>query len=345
MTKSVGILLNNIGSPISVDLKDVRRYLGEFLMDPNVIDLPIFFRWLLVKGIVVNTRSLNSQRAYKKIWTKDGSPLIAITKKVAKKLQADLELPVALGMRYSRPNIIDGIRKLVDKGVNHIVFIPLYPHYAMSSFESSELFFKQALKAFNSVSFTILPPMYQDHDYIKALAEKIKPYFKMNKDHLVFSYHGLPLSHLPKTKGGNKHCLKEKNCCEINHACHQYCYRHQVYQTSRLVAESLKLERKDYDVAFQSRLNKNWLQPFTDVLVPELINRGKKNLVLVCPSFLIDCLETLEEIDLRLKQEALSLGVLSFKRVPCLNTDKTWLHVLKKKINESKKSAYGISKK
>ena len=331
--KSFGVLLGNIGSPASPSLKDVGRYLGEFLMDPKVIDLPWMFRWPLVK-LIIKSRLHTSKAAYKKIWTKDGSPLIAITQSVVEKLQKRMQLPVALGMRYSKPTITQGIEALTKQGVNHIVFLPQYPHYAMSSFESSEIHFHREIQKREGISYSIWQPIYGDHDYIDVLAKSITPYFDQENDHLLFSYHGLPRHHLPKTKGGNLHCLKDKKCCEIKHDCQAFCYRYQIYRTSVLVAEKMGLGRDKYDVSFQSRLSKNWLQPFTDVLVPQLLAAGTKNLVVVCPSFLADCLETLEEVGLGLKEEFISRGGESFKQVPCLNDGEDWLRVLEGKIRK-----------
>ncbi len=334
MSKSFGVLLNNIGSPRSTSIKDVREYLGEFLMDPKVIDLPWFFRSILVRGIILNTRPPKSRLAYEKIWTKKGSPLIVITKDVAETLQKKIRLPVEIGMRYSRPSIKDGIEKLMDKGVNHILFLPQYPHYAMSSFQSSEVFFLKELHKKKGIFHSIWKPIYQENDYLDVLANTIKPHFDRKKDHLIFSYHGLPEHHLAKTSGGNAHCLKNKNCCEIKHSCHQYCYRHQVYRTSLLVADKLNIKKDGYDISFQSRLNKKWLKPFTDKLIPKLLQEGKKNLVVVCPSFLVDCLETLEEVGIQLKGNFTSLGGESFKLVPCLNDNEEFLNFLNKKVSQ-----------
>jgi|TARA_B100001093_G_scaffold163951_1_gene156309 ferrochelatase len=322
-----GFLMINLGSPDSTSIPDVKRYLDEFLMDKRVIGKSYWFRWFLVKVIILNTRPRKSAKAYKKIWWKEGSPLIVLSKRLFNKVKKLVKIPVALAMRYGSISIINGLKELDDMGVNEVVALPLYPHYAMSSYETVvEKVKKEVRLKFPNIKLKIIDPFYNNKSYIKLLSNKIKETLKKVKyDHILFSYHGIPVSHLKISDPTNKHCYKVENCCSVNSDAHKTCYKHQVLETTELVVKELKIDQLKYSNAFQSRLpNEAWLKPYTDNELVRLAKNGIKNLVIVTPAFVTDCLETLEEIAMEGKEEFLDAGGKNYYYVPCLNDDKDW---------------------
>ena len=317
----------NLGSPDSTSIPDVKRYLDEFLMDKRVIGKSYWFRWFLVKIIILNTRPRKSAKAYKKIWWKEGSPLIVLSKRLFNKVKKLVKIPVALAMRYGSMSIINGLKELHEIGVNEVIVLPLYPHYAMSSYETVvEKVKKEVRLKFPSIKLKIIDPFYNNKSYIKLLSNKIKETLKKVKyDHILFSYHGIPISHLKISDTTNKHCYKVKNCCSVKSDAHKTCYKHQVLETTELVVKELKIDKSKYSNAFQSRLpNEAWLKPYTDSELVRLAKNGIKNLVIVTPAFVTDCLETLEEIAMEGKEEFLDSGGKNYYYVPCLNDDKDW---------------------
>ena len=317
----------NLGSPDSTSIPDVKRYLDEFLMDKRVIGKSYWFRWFLVKIIILNTRPRKSAKAYKKIWWKEGSPLIVLSKRLFNKVKKLVKIPVALAMRYGSMSIINGLKELHEIGVNEVIVLPLYPHYAMSSYETVvEKVKKEVRLKFPSIKLKIIDPFYNNKSYIKLLSNKIKETLKKVKyDHILFSYHGIPVSHLKISDTTNKHCYKVKNCCSVKSDAHKTCYKHQVLETTELVIKELKIDKSKYSNAFQSRLpNEAWLKPYTDSELVRLAKKGIKNLVIVTPAFVTDCLETLEEIAMEGKEEFLDSGGKNYYYVPCLNDDKDW---------------------
>jgi len=322
-----GFLMINLGSPDSTSIPDVKRYLDEFLMDKRVIGKSYWFRWFLVKIIILNTRPRKSAKAYKKIWWKEGSPLIVLSKRLFNKVKKLVKIPVALAMRYGSMSIINGLKELHEIGVNEVIVLPLYPHYAMSSYETVvEKVKKEVRLKFPSIKLKIIDPFYNNKSYIKLLSNKIKETLKKVKyDHILFSYHGIPVSHLKISDTTNKHCYKVKNCCSVKSDAHKTCYKHQVLETTELVVKELKIDKSKYSNAFQSRLpNEAWLKPYTDSELVRLAKKGIKNLVIVTPAFVTDCLETLEEIAMEGKEEFLDSGGKNYYYVPCLNDDKDW---------------------
>ena len=317
----------NLGSPDSTSIPDVKRYLDEFLMDKRVIGKSYWFRWFLVKIIILNTRPRKSAKAYKKIWWKEGSPLIVLSKRLFNKVKKLVKIPVALAMRYGSMSIINGLKELHEIGVNEVIVLPLYPHNAMSSYETVvEKVKKEVRLKFPSIKLKIIDPFYNNKSYIKLLSNKIKETLKKVKyDHILFSYHGIPVSHLKISDTTNKHCYKVKNCCSVKSDAHKTCYKHQVLETTELVVKELKIDKSKYSNAFQSRLpNEAWLKPYTDSELVRLAKNGIKNLVIVTPAFVTDCLETLEEIAMEGKEEFLDSGGKNYYYVPCLNDDKDW---------------------
>ena len=327
-----GILLMNLGSPDSTSVKDVRRYLNEFLMDKRVIDVPYLWRFLLVKGIITPFRAPKSAEAYRSIWTAKGSPLVELTKQLQRALQELISEPVEIAMRYGKPDPGDAFKKLLQKqpSLEEVILVPLYPHYAMSSYETATEYAKQIhAKRGYPFKLRVVKPFYNEPKYIHALAESIRPYLTNEYDHILFSYHGLPERHIHKTDVTAHHCLQSPNCCEENSPSHAYCYRHQIITTTRLVAKRLGIPIEKYSFSFQSRLGRDeWLKPYTALRLEQMPTEGIKKLLVVCPAFVSDCLETLEEIALRGKESFLHSGGEEFTFIPCMNIDAQWVEAL-----------------
>ena len=334
---SKGILLVNLGSPDSPEPKDVKRYLDEFLMDPRVIDVPYWARALIVRGIVLNTRPKASAAAYKKIWWDEGSPLIVISERLQKKIQDRVDYPVALAMRYGSMTIKDGLQSLVDQGVDKVLIIPLYPQFAMATTETILVLAEKIRKKhFPNLTITDFPPFYNDDRYIKVLSSSIAEYLKDKKyDHLLFSYHGVPERHIRKSDITNSHCKINGECCVTPSEAHRYCYRHQCLKVTELVGKQLQLQQGSFSTSFQSRLGFDpWLKPYTDRTIERLGKQGLKNLAVVTPAFVSDCLETLEEIAMEGEEIFHEVGGENFSTVPCLNERDDWAQLLTDWIKE-----------
>lgn len=338
-----GILLVNLGSPKSTKVEDVKEYLDEFLMDERVIDYRWFFRSLLVQGIILRTRPAKSAEAYKTVWTDEGSPLIVITKQIQQKLQKLVDVPVEIGMRYAEPSIQTGIQNLVDKGVTEIVLFPLYPQYAMSTTETVvEKAEEVRRKYFPAVKLAYVEPFYNRDIYINCLAESIREKLPQNFDALQFSYHGVPERHLYKTDP-TKTCRIGDCCHQDWNPSHKFCYRHQCFRTTELVIEKLGIAKEKTVVSFQSRLGKDkWIEPYTDETLENLPKKGVKNLAIVCPAFVSDCLETLEEISVEGREEFLHAGGEKFHYIPCLNDEDRWIEVVRTLCEEKLESFYMV---
>ncbi|WP_324720287.1 ferrochelatase [Salinimicrobium sp. HB62] len=334
---SKGVLLVNLGSPDSTDPKDVKKYLDEFLMDERVIDVPYWARTLLVRGIILNTRPRKSAEAYEKIWWEEGSPLIVLSERLQEKVDELTSVPIALAMRYGKPSIKSGLQELQDKGVDEVLIFPLYPQFAMATTETILVLAEELRKKhFPQMTFTSVPAFYNHEDYIRVLATSISESLKgVDFDHLLFSYHGVPKRHIRKSDITKSHCKIDGSCCQTPSAAHQFCYRHQCYETTKLVAEYLGLEKGKYSVSFQSRLGFDpWLQPYTDRTIERKGLEGVKNLAIVTPAFVSDCLETLEEIAMEGKEIFEEVGGEKFTVVPCLNDREDWVKVLARWIDE-----------
>lgn len=328
------ILLVNLGSPDSYEVKDVKEYLREFLMDERVIDKPYWFRYLLIEGIILNTRPPKSAEAYKSIWWEEGSPLIVLSKQLKDEVQKFTDLPVGLGMRYGNPSIEQGMEELVDQNpdLEEIQMIPLYPHYAMSSYETVVVKAREvAEQKFPKLKLSIKDVFYNDEAYLDALAKSIAPSLEEDYDQILFSYHGIPERHVQKTDVTNAHCLMVKDCCSKDSPAHQTCYRHQVFKTTEEVVKRLGVPKEKYSNSFQSRLGRDpWLQPFSDQVIKALPSKGIKKLVVVCPAFVSDCLETIEEIGEEAREFFIENGGEQFTLIPCLNTSEDWARLLAK---------------
>lgn len=320
-------MLVNLGSPDSQHVGDVRRYLREFLMDGRVIDTPYWLRFFIVNGAIVPFRAAQSAEAYDRIWRPDGSPLILTSRQLQAELQARFpDIPIELAMRYQNPSIPDAIRRL--KNAKDVLMVPLFPHYAMSSFESAVERVKEvAARVAPAMRLRVLEPYYDDPHYIGALVESAAEFLRGPFDHLLFSFHGLPVRHLRKSDPTCNHCMVASNCCETPSVAHRTCYRAQCLKTVRAFVE--KLPVKSHSVAFQSRLGKDpWMEPYTDREIVRLANQGVKKLVVICPAFVSDCLETLEEIGIRGSEIFREAGGNELVLIPCLNTHPTWIKAL-----------------
>jgi ferrochelatase len=330
-----GILLVNLGSPDSTDVVHVRQYLREFLMDPRVIDVPYPVRFALVNGIIAPFRASKSAEAYQKIWTDEGSPLISISQRLANQLQKEVGIHVALAMRYGKPDIAQAIEKLSIEGVRHLQVIPLFPHYAMSSYESAVVRVRQiATEIAPWLSLSVVPPYYEHPRYLDALVSVARPYLPPPDDpasdhHLLFSFHGVPERHILKRDPSGCHCLKVQNCCEKPSPAHQTCYRKQCIGTVTGFAARAGLSAGAYSFSFQSRLGKDkWLEPATQDQLVRLARSGVRRLTVLCPAFTVDCLETIEEIGIRGKNTFLAEGGAEFSLIPCLNDHPVWVKAL-----------------
>lgn len=332
-----GVLLVNLGSPESPDPKDVKVYLDEFLMDERVIDLPSFLRTILVRGIILNTRPKRSAKAYKKIWWDEGSPLIVLSKRLLQKMEEKVQLPLALGMRYGKPAIQKGLQELADKGVTEVLLVPLYPQFAMATTETI-LVLAESLRqeSFPQMEFTTLPSFYNHPDYVRVLSQSIQESLQDKQwEHLIFSYHGVPERHIRKSDITKSHCKIDGQCCQTASAAHQYCYRHQCFETTRLVAEYLDLASDRYTTTFQSRLGLDpWLQPYTDKTVAKMAKSGVKKMAIVTPAFVSDCLETLEEIGMEAVEDFEEKGGEHLHVIPCINDREDWVNVMSRWVDE-----------
>ena len=334
-----GILLNNLGSPDSTEIKDVKKYLDEFLMDERVIDIDYWKRYILIKGIILNFRPKKSAKAYKKIWWDEGSPLVVISERFTEKIKQKIDIPVELAMRYGSMSMEKGIKNLVDKGVTEIFLVPLYPHYAMSSYETVVVKASEIIaEKYPNVVLDVLPPFYSKPAYIKAMSDNIANHLKdFDYDHVLFSYHGIPERHIKKSDPTKSHCKLDGSCCERNSVAHHTCYRHQCFETTKAIAKELGLNATNHSNSFQSRLLKDpWLKPYTDFELEKFPELGKKKLAVVTPAFVSDCLETLEEIAMEGKEEFLEAGGTNYKHIPCMNDNDDWVDVMVSWINDWK---------
>ncbi len=332
-----GVLLVNLGSPDSTDPKDVKKYLDEFLMDPRVIDVPYLFRALLVKGIILNTRPKKSAKAYAKIWWKEGSPLIVLSERLQGKVQTKTEIPVGLAMRYGSMSIKKGIQELVDKGVDDILIFPLYPQFAMATTETITVLAEELQKQFfPNIKLSSVPAFYNKNDYIEVLSNNIKEQIKdLDYEHLLFSYHGIPERHIRKQDITKSHCKIDGSCCNTPSKAHEFCYRHQCFEVTKLVAKKLNFKEGTYSTSFQSRLGTDqWLLPYTDRTIEKFGLNGMKKMAVVTPAFVSDCLETLEEIAMEGKELFEEVGGEEFTTLSCLNEDEAWANTIGKWINE-----------
>ena len=327
-----GVLLVNLGSPDSPSILDVRRYLREFLMDARVLDAPWPIRFFVVHALILPFRPRQSAEAYQKIWTLEGSPLVATSRKVMQELQQRARVPVELAMRYQNPSIASAVGKLVTQGVEDLLLIPLFPQYAMSSYETAVVRVREVLRRrAPAMRLTIEPPFFDRADYLEALVASATPHLADGYDHLLFSFHGLPERHLRKSDPTRRHCLQVKDCCVAPSPAQATCYRAQCFRTVAAFVKRAGVTR--HSVSFQSRLGREpWLKPYTDHELVRLAQAGVRNLRVICPAFVADCLETLEEIGMRGRELFLNAGGAEFRLIPCLNTHPLWIQALENSV-------------
>lgn len=343
MAKSA-VLLLNLGSPDSTSVPDVRRYLEEFLGDERVIDKPAnsFLRGLLVNQIICRFRAPKSAHAYQSIWTPEGSPLILTSKRVQSLVQARLPgLPIALAMNYGNPSIPDVLGQLAAQGVNRLLLFPQYPHYAMSSWETVVVKARrEAARLAPGMKVECVQPYYADDDYVEALVASARPYLARPHDHLLFSYHGIPVRHLIKADSSRAHCQVVPDCCDNCSPAHATCYKAQVTRTSQAFARKAGLDPARWSISFQSRLvGEPWLAPYTDAEFTRLAREGRKRLLVITPAFVTDCLETLEEIRVAGAETFKAAGGTEFTHIPCLNDQTVWVDVLADRISRWRAAA------
>lgn len=328
-----GVLLVNLGTPDSPVSRDVKRYLTQFLTDGRVVDLPWFFRQLLVRSIIIPMRYRNSTRLYRSIWTDRGSPLKVYGNQLAKKLQETLgsSFSVELAMRYQNPSIATGLKKL--RGVKRLIIVPLFPQYASATTGSvyQEVF--RILQKWEVIpSLTCIDEFATHQGVIQAFCKSAHIYTLTDYDHFVFSYHGLPESHVQKADRAN-YCLREPNCCQKMIKKNQSCYAAQCVATTNAICQELGLSKDQVSHCYQSRLGKDsWLQPYAIDVFRKLAQTGKRNLLVFSPAFVSDCLETLQEIGIEYQTEFKASGGEKLDLVEGLNAKPEWISALRSLI-------------
>lgn len=328
-----GLLLVNVGTPDDPSVPAVRRFLREFLWDPYVLDMNPVSRFMLLYGLILPFRPKKSAAAYRQIWTEEGSPLLvhgeALRQGVAEALGSDWV--VVFGMRYQKPPLAKALQRLFEADLDEIVVLPLYPQYALSSTETTvKAIERLATSQTDAPPIRFVPPFFADQGYIQAaaqLCQTVQTGFA--PDHVLFSFHGLPERQIRATSPNAERCRFDETCCDSVDAENAQCYRAQSYHTARAIAEHMGLERTQWSVGFQSRLgNTPWIRPYTDHLITELAERGVKRLLVSCPSFVADCLETLEEIGIRARADFIEAGGHELGLVPCVNSEPAWVEAV-----------------
>ncbi|ROM46438.1 ferrochelatase [Pseudomonas canadensis] len=325
------LLLVNLGSPKSTSVADVRSYLNQFLMDPYVIDLPWPVRRLLVSLILIK-RPEQSAHAYASIWWDEGSPLVVLSRRLQQQMTTQwTQGPVELAMRYGEPSIESVLTRLAAQGIRKVTLAPLYPQFADSTVTTVIEEAKRVVRDKKlSVQFSILQPFYDQPEYLDALAASVRSYVEQDYDHLLLSFHGLPERHLTKLDPTGQHCFKDADCCKnASPEVLKTCYRAQCFSVARDFAERLGLPEDKWSVAFQSRLGRaKWIEPYTEARLEALAKQGVKKLLVMCPAFVADCIETLEEIGDRGLEQFREAGGEELVLVPCLNDDPQWAKAL-----------------
>jgi ferrochelatase len=337
--RPIGVLLLNLGTPDSPSVPDVRRYLREFLSDPRVIDIHPAARWLLLNLVILPSRPAKSARAYRMVWGADGSPLLAHSRRLSDGVQAALGPGhlVELGMRYGAPSIASALARLVAAQPRKIVVLPLFPQYSSAATGSAvERVYEVAGKAWNVPPIETIGAFYDDPGFIAAFADVAKRHLAgFRPDFVLFSYHGLPERHMRKSDPSGRHCLASAGCCDAIGRENRYCYRAHCFATTRALVASLGLGSDRHSVSFQSRLGRTpWIHPYTDEVLPELARAGKQRLAVMCPAFVADCLETVEEIGIRARAQWRSLGGEDLLLVPSLNSDPLWIDAVARLVRQ-----------
>lgn len=325
-----GILLVNLGTPDSHSKADVFRYLNEFLTDGRVIDFPWLRRQLLVRGIIVPFRYRQSAKLYRHLWTEEGSPLLVYGKAVQEKLQTSLgdQFKVSLAMRYQNPSISSGLEELKQARVKELIIFPLFPQYASATTGSVHQKVMEHVKNWEVIPKLTFINSYYDHPaFIEAFCQRGQQYPLSAYDHILFSFHGLPERQLRKADCG-KQCLTS-DCCKKINAVNQFCYKAQCHATALAIANTLNIPSNRYTICFQSRLGKDpWIQPYTSDVIESCAKQGYKKLLVFCPAFVCDCLETLTEISVEYQAFFKEKGGEELQLVEGLNTHPAWIQAL-----------------
>jgi len=324
------LLLVNLGSPASTSVADVRSYLNQFLMDPYVIDLPWPVRRLLVSLILIK-RPAQSAHAYQSIWWQDGSPLVVISQRLQRVMSEQWKCgPVELAMRYGEPSIESALLKLAAKGQRKITLAPLYPQFADSTVTTVVEEARRVIREHRlDVQLNVLQPFYDEPEYIDALVASVRPHLEQPFDHLLLSFHGLPERHLQKLNPGHSLDGAGDCCQDASPQVLAKCYRGQCFRTAKAFAGQMGLADEQWSVSFQSRLGRaKWIEPYTEARLDELAKQGVKKLLVMCPAFVADCIETLEEIGDRGREQFRAAGGEDLVLVPCLNDDPQWARAL-----------------
>ncbi|MDF1655290.1 MAG: ferrochelatase [Coxiellaceae bacterium] len=333
MNKKIGVLIVNLGSPSGLNKSAIRAFLREFLMDKRVIDLPWLARAMIVYGIVLPFRPQKLISQYREIWLEQGSPLVVYSNRVTKQLAQQLgeDFVVGLSMRYGEPSMAETVRTLLQHSLKQLIVLPFYPQYATSTTSSTVAELYRVLSQHTNVPpVEVVMSFYDDPGFIAAQAAVCRSAMQAFKpDHLLMSYHGLPVSHIQKEqREPYEVCMQHKPCPLVGKH-NSHCYRAHCYETSRLLADALSLSGDQYTTTFQSRFGKNkWIEPVTTEVLERLAKQGVKRLAVTMPSFVVDCLETLEEIAIRAKQQWLDLGGEEMLVIPCLNDHSQWVSAL-----------------
>lgn len=329
-----GVLLVNLGTPLSHRPVDVFRYLNEFLTDPRVIDTPWLQRQLLVRGIIVPTRYRQSAEQYRRLWLEEGSPLLVHGRAVEQKLQLALgtTYQVVLAMRYQTPSILEGLEKLKQEQVEEIMILPLFPQYASATTGSVHQKVMQSLQNWQVIPKLVFMNHYFDHPLlIEAFCARAQQYILSSYDHILFSFHGLPEKQIRKADTTGQ-CLTQQ-CCQALCQRNRFCYKAQCYATARAIAARLNLDEKEYTICFQSRLGKDpWIQPYLGDVLQACVQQGQKRLLVFCPSFVSDCLETTCEITHEYGEKFKALGGKEVQLVEGLNSHPAWIEALRQMV-------------
>ena len=333
-----GVLLINVGTPENIKISSIRKFLRVFLMDPRVINIPYIFRWLVLNLFILPRRPAKVASKYQRIWKKEGLPLMIYSKRIKQLLNNELgeNYSVEIAMRYGSPSIQTSIFNLMQKKINNLQIIPLFPQYSSATTGSAiEEVFKTIQKFNYFPKIQINSSFYNHPDYIQTIANNGKNHKPDKFDHILFSFHGLPVNHLTDPSS-NTNCLQNSDCCQKITKDNHNCYRAQCFQTAHLIAESLNIDPKQYSVSFQSRLGKTeWIRPYTVELVQNFPKSGVKKLLVFCPSFVTDCLETLDEIGFELSNMFIEQGGEKLELVPALNDHSSWIQTLSGWIKDS----------
>ena len=328
-SQKTAVILANVGTPDEPTVPAVRKYLFQFLNDRRVIDLPWLLQKFLVNVIIVPFRAPKSTKLYQMLWTAKGSPLLTISMDSREKLQERLgeNYEVFVGMRYQNPSLKTTLQTIKEKRFDKIVVLPMFPQYASSTTGTISQLVNTEIAGWNVIpELTIVSQFYNNPGFVKAFAAQIRKYKPDEFDHIIFSYHGLPFSQTDRVHPA----IKTVNCnCEVEMPAHgRFCYKATCYETTRLLAKELGLPKSAYSVAFQSRLTKNWLKPFSDKEVIKLAKEGKKRVLIAAPAFIADCLETIVEIGVEYQQLFEENGGEKIQLVESLNANADWIETL-----------------